>query len=279
MHHIIDPPFTEHRVGLVGKSSDSLLQQTLQPASDNIEREPKHQSHDAQKGRNGCPPSCQHRINATAAAMFLALARLYHRLSAHPPYIGKPHVGHGCSSIKTALLLHLFQNVADGLAFVFGQLQSVHHQLVAFYHFAGSKTNRNAASLGMIFNEMHHGMQASVNGTAMVFGTAKVLFFRPLAIFCHMQRVLYQLVHALVFHGRDGNYRYSEHFFHLIDADCSTVVFHLVHHIQCQHHRNVKFHQLHRQVKVTLYVCGIYDIDNARRVFFQDELTRNNLLI
>ena len=82
-----------------------------------------------------------------------------------------------------------------------------------------------------------------------------------------MKGMVYQLIHALILGGRDGNDRDAQHGLHLVDAHRAAVAAHLVHHVQRQHHGGVQLHELHRQVEVALDVGGIHDVDDAGWVF------------
>ena len=92
---------------------------------------------------------------------------------------------------------------------------------------------------------MHDAVQATVHRAAVVIHVTEIRASRAFLILCHMQSVTNQFVDAFVFRRGNGNDRNAQHFFHLIDADGAAVAAHLVHHVECKHHRNVQFHQLH----------------------------------
>ena len=113
---------------------------------------------------------------------------------------------------------------------------------------------------------------------AVVILAAEIHAPGALLILCHMDGVVYQLVHALVLGGGDGDDRDAQHRLHLVDAHRAAVAAHFVHHVQRQHHGDIQFHQLHGQVKVALDVGGIHDVDDAGGFFADDELAGNDLL-
>ena len=44
-----------------------------------------------------------------------------------------------------------------------------------------------------------------------------------------------------------------------------------------KYHRNVEFHQLHRQIQVSFDICRIYNIDDAARMLVQNEIPGDDL--
>ena len=85
------------------------------------------------------------------------------------------HVGNGGAAVQPALLLHLADYMFQGLLFVIVQRQLREYVLVALYDAAGGKTDREAAGFGMVFNEMHYSVEASVHGAALFVGQTEVL--------------------------------------------------------------------------------------------------------
>ena len=87
-----------------------------------------------------------------------------------------------------------------------------------------------------------------------------------------------KLVDTFVLRGGNRNDRNAEPALHLVYADRSAVLADLVHHVECKYHRHFEFHELHRQIQVSLEVGRIDNIDNAFRLFVQNKLSRNELL-
>ena len=166
----------------------------------------------------------------------------------------------------------------DHLFFVGVQFQSFLNAGVALHQLGGGKPHRDARRLGVILDEVQNAVDAAVHRAAVVILAAKIHPPGAFLILCHMDGVVYQLVHALVLGGRDGDDRDAQHGFHLVDAHRAAVAAHLVHHVQRQHHGNIQLHQLHGQVEVALDVGGVHDIDDAGGLFADDELPGDDLL-
>ena len=130
----------------------------------------------------------------------------------------------------------------------------------------------------MIFDQMHDSVQASVYRTAMIICTAKILSSRTFLIFCHMYCMLDQFFDSFILCSRNWNDRNPQCFFHLIDQHRTSVISDFIHHIQCQNHRNIQFHQLHGQIKITFNIRCIYDIDNSLWMLIQHKIPCYNFL-
>jgi len=61
--------------------------------------------------------------------------------------------------------------------------------------------------------------------------------------------------------------------------DHITVGSDFIHHIQCDDHRNSEFRQLKRQIQITFQVIRINDIDNRIRLFIENVISGDHLLI
>ena len=166
----------------------------------------------------------------------------------------------------------------DHLFFVLIQLQGFLNALVALHQLGGGKPHRNARRLSVVLDQMDDAVDAAVHRAAVVVLTAEIHAAGPLLILCHMKGVVYQLIHALILGGGNGNDRNAQHGLHLVDAHRAAVAAHLVHHVQRQHHGDVQLHELHGQVEVALDVGGIHDVDDAGGLFADDELPGNDLL-
>ena len=203
---------------------------------------------------------------------------LYHRLRHQLLNEGEAHIRNGGGAVQPAFLLHLHDDMFDHLFFVLVKLQCFLNAGVALHQLGGGKTHRDARRLGVILDEVQDAVDAAVHRAAVVILAAKIHAPGALLILCHMDGVIYQLVHALVFGGGDGDDRDAQHGLHLVDAHRAAVAAHLVHHVQCQHHGDIQLHQLHSQVEVALDVGGIHDVDDAGGLFADDELPGNDLL-
>ena len=125
---------------------------------------------------------------------------------------------------------------------------------------------------------MAHRVQAAVDRAALILRPAEVLAQGPLLVFCHVDRVLHQLVNALVFGRGDGDHRHAQHGLHGVDVHAAAVAGHLVHHVQRHHHGDVHLQKLHGQIEIALNVGGVHDVDDAPGLALQHEVPAHQLL-
>ena len=210
--------------------------------------------------------------------MLSALFRFNHRCIAHISDKRKPHCCNGCGTIQTAFFLHLLNDMLNHFLFILIQLQFFHNSGITFCQLAGCKSNRNIRFFRMIFNQMHDSVKTSVYSAALLIFTAKVCSPWLFLIFCHMNRMTYQLVDTFIFSCRYGNDRYSQHFFHLIHQDRTAIFPHFIHHIQCQNHGDIQFHQLHGEIQISFNIRRIHNINDSLGMLIQHKLTSHNFL-
>ena len=278
MHRRVNVPVCKRRVHDAGQGIDAHFHQVLKEQADDVESEEEHQTHDGDKGRDGGVFAGEEFVDAVGAQLLFAFVGLDHCLCHKLLNEGEPHIRNGGGAVQPALPLHLHDDMFDHLFFVLIQLQGFLDAPVALHQLGGGKPHRNARRPGVILDQMDDAVDAAVYGTAVVVLTAEIHAAGPLLILCHMKCVVYQLIHALILGGRDGNDRDAKHGFHLVDAHRAAVAAHLVHHVQCQHHGDVQLHELHGQVEVALDVGGIHDVDDAGGLFADDELAGDDLL-
>ena len=211
--------------------------------------------------------------------MFSALLRLDHRFADKLFNEIKAHVGNRCRPVKTALFFHLQDDVINHLLFILLELQRFQDPFVSLNHLGRGKTDRYLRALRMILNQVHDCVQRSVYSAAVFLRVTEILPSGSLLIFRHMDRMPYQLVDTLVLARRNRNNRYTEHFLHPVDQNGAAVSLHFIHHIQSDNHRHIQLHQLHREIEVALDIRRVHDIDNAGRLFFEYELSGNQLFL
>ena len=124
---------------------------------------------------------------------------------------------------------------------------------------------------------MHDRMQRTVDGTAVVIRLTEVLSARFFLVFGHMDSMGNQFIDSLVFCSRNRDNRDAKSLFHLVHEHRTAVFAYLIHHVEGQYHRNVEFHQLHRQIQVSFDICRIYNIDDAARMLVQNEIPGDDL--
>ena len=278
MDRLVDVPVGQGIVHKDGQVLDPDLQQALQTCADDAEGEVEHQRHDAHKGRDGRVFAGQELVDPAAAHLLLALMRLHHGLIHQLVDEVEPHIRNGGGTVQPALLLHLHDDVLDHLFFVLVQLEGLLNTGVALHQLGSREPHRDAGRSSVILDEVDDTVDAAMHRAAVVLLAAEVEPARTLLVLGHMDRMVHQFVHALVLSRRDGHHRDAQHGFHLVDADGAAVAAHLVHHVQGQHHGGIQLHELHRQVQVALDVGRVHDVDDAGRLFADDELAGDDLL-
>ena len=192
--------------------------------------------------------------------------------------IVKAHVRDGGAAVKAALGLHLQDDVLQHLLLVLIQIKLLGDPLVALDQLAGREARGKSGPLGVILDQMAHGVQRAVHGPAVILRAAKVLPQRPLLIAGNMYRVANQLIHALILRSGDRHHRHAQHALHGVDVHGAAVSGQLVHHVQRHDHRHVHLQQLHRQIQIALDVGRVHDIDDRLRLCLQHEFARDQLL-
>ena len=278
VHRRVDIPVGQSGVHNAGQGVDAHFHEVLEEQADDVEGEEEHQTHNGDKRRDGGVLAGKELVDAVGAQLLLALMGLDHRLRHQLLNEGEPHIRNGGGAVQPALLLHLHDDMFDHFFFVGVQLQRFFNAGVTLHQLGGGKTHRDARCLGVILDEVQDAVDAAVHRAAVVILAAKIHPPGALLILCHMDGVVYQLVHALVLGGRDGDDRDAQHRLHLVDAHRAAVAAHFVHHVQRQHHGDIQLHQLHGQVEVALDVGGIHDVDDAGGLFADDELPGDDLL-
>ena len=192
--------------------------------------------------------------------------------------VGETHVGHGRAAVEPALGLHLQDDVFEHFFFVLIQGELFQDPLIALDELAGREAQGQAVGGRVVLDQVADRVQAAVDRAAVVVRAAEVLAQGPLLVFGHMDRVLDQLVDALILRRGDRHDRDAQHGLHRVDVHAAAVACHLIHHVEGDDHRHVHFQKLHRQVEVALDVRGVHDIDDAPGLGFQDEVPGNQLL-
>ena len=210
--------------------------------------------------------------------MLAALVRAHDGSVADAPDEREAHVRNGGGAVQTALLLHLYDDVLDGLLLVLGEIQLLENQGVALGQLAGGKAHGDARGLSVVLDQVHEAVQAAVHRAVALLRVAEVLAAGPLLILRDVDGVVDQLADALVFRRGDGDDRDAQPGFQLVDADGAAVLADLVHHVEREHHGHIQLHELHGQVEVALDVGRIHDVDDALGLVAQQELAGDQLL-
>ena len=209
--------------------------------------------------------------------MLLALRRLFHTAVAHLIDVGVAHFRHRRTVIHTTLFFHLQHDMLQHLFFILLQRQLFQKQLISFDQLGCRKPYGDPCIHRVILDQMHHCMNTAVYGTAMIRTVAKILHRRCFLIFRHMDRMMHQFIHTLILCCRDRHDRHAQHLFHCIDVHIAAVADHLIHHIECYHHRQSHLEQLHRQIQIPPDTGHIHDIYDRLGLFLQDKIPGNDL--
>ena len=128
----------------------------------------------------------------------------------------------------------------------------------------------------MILHQVHDRVDAAVTGR---FRRAKIGAHGQNVPFCRFIGTVDQLGHAFVLDSTDRNDRDAELTAHFFNVDRTAARADLVHHVQRQYHRHIQLQQLHGEVKIALDVGRVGDIDDAVRLFVQNILACDDLLL
>ena len=130
----------------------------------------------------------------------------------------------------------------------------------------------------MVLDESLNRVQTAVDGSAVVLIGAEVLSDRLFLVFCYMQSVCDQLLHALILRCGNGDHRNSEHLLQSVDIYRASVAGQLIHHIECDHHRPVHLKQLHRKIKAAFDTCDVNNVYNSIRLFVEHKIAGDHFL-
>ena len=166
----------------------------------------------------------------------------------------------------------------DGLFLILVDVELGFDIAVAFDQFGGGEPQGDVILLGVILDEVHHGMDAAMHGTVVVFLAAEILHHRRLLIFGHMDGMFDEFLNTLAVLGRTGDAGNAQQFLHLVHIDGTLVSGQFIHKVQGQHHRNVQFHELKCEIEVAFDVGGIDNINQRLGMGTENESPRNEFL-
>ena len=233
--------------------------------------------HDRDETRERRPLAGQDVVDLLAALVLFALLRFDDGDPADFPDEFEAHVGDGGGAVEASLLLHLFDDVLDGLFLILIEAQGVFDALIAFDEFMGGKTERDVRCGRVVFDQVHGRVQGAVHGAAVVVLITEISAGRLFLIAGDVDGVAHKFVDAFAGQRIDGDDRDAERRFKFIEVDRAAVVDDLVEEVQGDDHRRVQFEELHRKVQVPLDVRTVDDVDDTLRFFPQDELSRDDL--
>ena len=267
--------------GLFGQRAerfDAFGQQILQKRPDQEKGQEKDQPHDENKHRDGGIFPRQDAVDALAALVLAALARLDDARPTNLFDIIKAHIRDGGAAVKAALGLHLQDDMLQHFLFVLIEFKLCQDLFISLDQLARRKAGGQRGALGVVLDEMPHGVQRAVHRAAVVLDAAKVLPQRRFLVARDVHGMTHQLVHALVLRRRDRHDRHAQHALHRVDVHRAAVAGQLVHHVQRHDHRHVHLQQLHRQIQIALDVRRVDDVDDGLGLSLQHEIARDELL-
>ena len=206
--------------------------------------------------------------------MLLALLRLNHRCGTDLLDEIIPHVCQSSISIHAMLLLHLDDAVFNQLQFILVKAQLFGNRGISFDQLCCGKADRNARLFRMVLNLMADRMDTAMHRA----GRAKIINLRILPVPCNMKCRLQQLLNPFIFNRTDWHNGNPQLLTHAADIHCTAIIAHFIHHIQRQNHGNIHLNQLQSQIKISLDIGCIYDIDNAIGLFIQNKISGNDFL-
>ena len=198
MQYIIHPGRCHPVVNKISECRDSHLQQILEKCTDHTESKEKYKSHDPDKTWNCCIFSREDPVNLYTAKMFLTFFWFHDSFITDSFNEIKTHVGNCRCSVESSLFFHLLNNMFQHFLFILIKLQTVHDQLISLCQLRCRKANRNLCGLGMVFDQMHDRMEASVDCTTIFIRITKIYILWLLLIFCNMECMGYQFVNSFI---------------------------------------------------------------------------------
>ena len=195
------------------------------------------------------------------AQLCLRVLGLLHCLRAEVLDVGVAHICERGLLIGVELFLHLSDEVADDVAFVFRKLQGVGEVAVALDELRGGEAQRQALAADLGFNKMCNAVDGGVHRAA-----AEVQTLRQQLVFCHRDGAAQQLAHALAGVGGDGDDGHGQGFLHGLDVDAAAAAGQLVHHVEGDDHGDIQLDELQRKIEAALDIGRVNDVDDGVRL-------------
>ena len=245
MYNGVDSIGGQPRIDESGEFIYSEAQPVGERGADNIESQPKHETHNAYEHGNGGVFAGQDTVELHAAAVFLALVAFDDRALDYFFYEFVAHFGERGVSVKPGIVLHLDYAVVEQIALVAVEFELVRHIVAALNELCRAEAARQTEARGVVFDKMHYSVDASVDGRTV---GAEVPDLRQSFALCDLQSLVNKLGHTLALcrtYRHNGN---TERVAHLLDIYCAAVRAHLVHHIEREHHRHAQLEQLQSEI-------------------------------
>ena len=189
---------------------------------------------------------------------------------------GVAHVGERRVAVEPRFGLHLHDAVLKQFFFVLVERKLIGQIVAALNELGGAKTRGNADAVGVVGDEMDDGVDAAVHRRIV---RAEIRHLGQHLSARGGDGLVGQLAHAFAPGGGDGDDGNAERRAHFLHVDRAAVGAHLVHHVERQHHRYAQLKELEREVEIALNVGRVHDVDDAVRLFVQNEIARDDLLL
>ena len=181
------------------------------------------------------------------------------------------------------MTLEGLDEAGERLALAFRDGELAFDQRVALDHLRRGEAHGQARRLRIGIDEVHERVNAAVHLAERIARLlacgAKVDVPGDFAVHRNVHRVVDKLVDTLVLHRRNGHDRNAERRLEFVDAHRAAVCGELVHHVEREHHGNIEFHQLQREIKVALDVGRVDDVDDRGGLLLDEEVARHDLLV
>ena len=251
---------------------------TLKPRTDDIESEEEDETHNADESGDSGILTCENAVDASAAEVFAAFGWFSDSLRDDIMDKGEAHISDSGAAVETAFFFELSDDMLHSfdLILVEGKLFDDEH--IVLNDLTCGESQGNTGIFGMVLNEVFDTVDTSVDSAAVSGFSAEVVDKGFFLIMSDMDSVFKELIDAFIFSSGDRDDRNAEEVFEGINIDTAAIGGKLVHHIECDYHRNIHFEELHGEVEVTFDIGNIDDIDDSVRFFVQDEISSDDLL-
>ena len=174
--------------------------------------------------------------------MLLAFGGLYHAGGADLLDEVVAHIGQCRIPVQTGIVLHFYDGMLNEFLLVLAEAKFFRKFLLAFDELGGCKAPGNTGPLGVVLDDMTHGMDAPVDRAVR----AEILHRRENFLLSRVPQHVHQLGNAFIFGGADGHHRYADGLGHFLHVHAAAVAPKLVHHVQSNNHGDLKGQQLKR---------------------------------
>lgn len=283
LHHRVDLEVFQPLRYPVDNEVHAHAHQVGEPRSDKAERHQEHYSHYTDEAGDSGVFSGQQAVYLYAAPVLAALPGAHDGFFAEVLKEREPHVCQGGFAVHSCLLLHDVHKVVERMLLFVWYVDLLPDKLVVFDQLCRRKPHGKPRRLYVRREQHRSRVDTAVHCSHLVsripaFG-AEIHAYRYFPIARDVYRVVDKFVDTLVFRRGDRNDRYSEYLLKLVDEDRAAVGAYLVHHVEGEHHRYPKLHELHGEVEVSFDIRSVNDVDDTAGVGVQQKIPGDYLLV